>query len=113
QANGDAVTVRLQSGVLEMSNGSVVVANAGDLAKEAGLWPAYAMAPAPAPAAAVAPGVQDDAAPAQIDATAMSPEDEPAATSQDEAAVPSEVFPDAAADEAVPDPTAAALAETP
>ena len=54
---GSLVSVRLQRGTLQLwtvdkpwaAAGTVVVGNAGDLAKEAGLWPLWALAPRPAP----------------------------------------------------------------
>jgi hypothetical protein len=56
---GSFVSVRLQRATLQLwlvdtawaPAGSVVVGNAGDLAKEAGLWPLSALAPEARPAA--------------------------------------------------------------
>jgi hypothetical protein len=58
---GTFVSVRLQRATLQLwlvdqpwaAAGTVVVGNAGDLAKEAGLWPLSALAPEPRPAASV------------------------------------------------------------
>ncbi len=60
---GSFISVRLQRATLQLwlvdrpwaSAGSVVVGNAGDLAKEAGLWPLDALAPEPRPLAIEVP----------------------------------------------------------
>ncbi|HEY3063518.1 MAG TPA: hypothetical protein VGL99_31485 [Chloroflexota bacterium] len=60
---GTFISVRLQRATLQLwlvdrpwaAAGSVVVGNAGDLAKEAGLWPLNALAPEPRPLAIEAP----------------------------------------------------------
>jgi hypothetical protein len=56
---GPVITLRLQRGLLQLwttdvpwaSAGTVAVGSAGDLAKEAGLWPADVLSPVPSPAA--------------------------------------------------------------
>jgi hypothetical protein len=61
---GPFVALRLQRGVLQLwitdtpwaSAGTVVTGNAGDLAKEAGLWPASGLIPAPPPVVASSDG---------------------------------------------------------
>jgi hypothetical protein len=57
QNDGNLVVARMQRGMLEMwlvdepwgPAGTVIAGNAGDLAKDAGLWPLSALAPQPAP----------------------------------------------------------------
>ena len=72
ESMGNHYAIRLQRAVIQQwtqdvpwaKAGQVTVANGGDIAKEAGLWPAEALAPVKAPpqlpAVVSAPGVSDD-----------------------------------------------------
>jgi hypothetical protein len=64
QAYDSLVVVRTQRAILQLwtvdqpwgAAGTVIAGNAGDLAKEAGLWPLNALAPEPGPAVVAAAG---------------------------------------------------------